>query len=169
MAVHGQALFGGLCSPACLGGRSSQGRPLSQTGGCLLVSQAPTWRLRQGADERSLLFPRASHATSSRRPTASREPTHAFPPAPMLTLISLLSPSPPNPLGRSAFPVTFNIVLNTRDLWPLPSGLPTHLSLQLLPLLNSVRLAPPPVIKRRTFQVDIFPVPDLCGFPLGPC
>lgn len=26
--------------------------------------------------------------------------------------------------------------------------------LQLLPLLNSVRLAPPPVIKRRTFQVD---------------
>lgn len=27
--------------------------------------------------------------------------------------------------------------------------------LQLLPLLNSVRLAPPPVIKRRTFQVDI--------------
>lgn len=36
--------------------------------------------------------------------------------------------------------------------------------LQLLPLLNSVRLAPPPVIKRRTFQVDIsslLPVSEL--------
>lgn len=36
--------------------------------------------------------------------------------------------------------------------------------LQLLPLLNSVRLAPPPVIKRRTFQVDfssLSPVSEL--------
>lgn len=36
--------------------------------------------------------------------------------------------------------------------------------LQLLPLLNSVRLAPPPVIKRRTFQVDfssLLPVSEL--------
>lgn len=31
--------------------------------------------------------------------------------------------------------------------------------LQLLPLLNSVRLAPPPVIKRRTFQVDFSSLP----------
>lgn len=39
--------------------------------------------------------------------------------------------------------------------------------LQLLPLLNSVRLAPPPVIKRRTFQVDfssLLPVSEL--FPM---
>lgn len=33
---------------------------------------------------------------------------------------------------------------------------------RLLPLLNSVRLAPPPVIKRRTFQVD-----TVWGFPRG--
>lgn len=63
------------------------------------------------------------------------------------------------PLGCPAFLVTFGILLNTCDLWPLPSGLSTHLSPQLLPLLNSVRLAPPPVIKRRTFQVDTFPLP----------
>lgn len=61
--------------------------------------------------------------------------------------------------------------------------------LQLLPLLNSVRLAPPPVIKRRTFQVDfssLLPVSKLTpmlainefatclsspteGFPRGSC
>lgn len=61
-----------------------------------------------------------------------------------------------------AFLLTSCIVLNTCDLWPLPSGLPTSISLQLLPLLNSVRLAPPPVIKRRTFQVD-----NTWGFPLA--
>lgn len=46
--------------------------------------------------------------------------------------------------------------------------------LQLLPLLNSVRLAPPPVIKRRTFQVDFSlpvskPTPMLAINQLATC
>lgn len=87
---------------------------------------------------------------------------HAFPPQASCLLITLLSSSPRLPLGHPAFLATFGILLNTCDLWPLPSGLPTHLSPQLLPLLNSVRLAPPPVIKRRTFQVDTFPLSRPC-------
>lgn len=86
-------------------------------------------------------------------------PIHASPPCASHWLISLLSSSFLLSLGRPAFLATFGILLNTCDLWPLPSGPPTHLSPQLLPLLNSVRLAPPPVIKRRTFQVDPFPLP----------
>ena len=85
-------------------------------------------------------------------------PVHTFPHCASCSLITLLSSSPPLPLGHPAFLATFGILLNICDLWPLPSGLPTHLSPQLLPLLNSVRLAPPPVIKRRTFQVDTFPL-----------
>lgn len=87
---------------------------------------------------------------------------HAFPPQASCLLITLLSSSPRLPLGHPAFLATFGILLNTCDLWPLPSDLPTHLSPQLLPLLNSVRLAPPPVIKRRTFQVDTFPLSRPC-------
>lgn len=87
---------------------------------------------------------------------------HAFHPQASCLLITLLSSSPRLPLGHPAFLATFGILLNTCDLWPLPSGLPTHLSPQLLPLLNSVRLAPPPVIKRRTFQVDTFPLSRPC-------
>lgn len=84
-------------------------------------------------------------------------PTPIYPAA-VFTLTSLPSSSS----LHLAFSVTSYIVLNTCDLWPLPSGLPTHVSPQLLPLLNSVRLAPPPVIKRRTFQVD-----TVWGFPRG--
>lgn len=100
-----------------------------------------------------------SKASSALHPRSRECWVHASPPCASHSLISLLSISPPFPLGRPDFLVTFGILLNTCDLWPLPSGLPTHLSPQLLPLLNSVRLAPPPVIKRRTFQVDPFPLP----------
>lgn len=101
---------------------------------------------------------------------SSHESALSTPSLPLLmcTLISLLSSSAPVPLGRPALLVTFGIDLNTCDLWPLPSGPPTHLSPQLLPLLNSVRLAPPPVIKRRTFQVDTSRLSRPCvAFPRG--
>lgn len=144
---------GGLFSPVWPQRPAQPRRTTLPVGGCYWPTpQGPF--LLQG----TVYPPRASSAL---HPTSLEYPIHTSPPCVSCSLISLLSISPPFPLGRPAFLVTFGILLNTRDLWPLPSGLPTHLSPQLLPLLNSVRLAPPPVIKRRTFQVDPFPLPRL--------
>ncbi|KAG8507365.1 Collagen alpha-1(XIII) chain, partial [Galemys pyrenaicus] len=78
--------------------------------------------------------------------------THTFPPMPrclVLTNLSSLFLSSP-----SSWPPAFLVTAPSEHLRSLAFTLwpPTHLSSQLLPLLNSVRLAPPPVIKRRTFQ-----------------